>query len=171
MKKLVVLIAAALAVGGIETSTAEAHLVTRPKAKTAIATLKSQEANLAHSRYVCNNGKRKAKSWHCHAVWWLGKEIEETRAKLIPPAPSGWIPVAVCESGRNPPAWHINTGNGFYGGLQFTEGTWLHAQRLAGVYYADLAHKASPAQQMHVAEVLRQREGIGHWPYCGRFFN
>ena len=80
------------------------------------------------------------------------------------PASSGgvnWSAVAACESGGN---WSINTGNGFYGGLQFTEGTWLAN---GGGQYASSADVATPAQQIAVAERVLASQGIGAWPVCG----
>src|SRR3954462_12092678 len=62
-------------------------------------------------------------------------------------APShDWSGVAKCESGGN---WSINTGNGFYGGLQFTSSTWL---AYGGGAYAPRADQASAAEQIAVAE-------------------
>ena len=80
------------------------------------------------------------------------------------PAPSGsvnWSAIAACESGGN---WGISTGNGFYGGLQFTEGTWLAN---GGGQYAASANLATPAQQIAVAERVLASQGIGAWPVCG----
>ena len=80
------------------------------------------------------------------------------------PASSGgvnWSAVAACESGGN---WSTSTGNGFYGGLQFTEGTWLAN---GGGQYASSADLASPAQQVAVAERVLASQGIGAWPVCG----
>jgi len=80
------------------------------------------------------------------------------------PAPSGgvdWSAIAACESGGN---WGTNTGNGFYGGLQFTEGTWLAN---GGGQYAPSANLASPAEQIAVAERVLASQGIGAWPVCG----
>jgi len=80
------------------------------------------------------------------------------------PAPSGsvnWPAIAACESGGN---WGTNTGNGFYGGLQFTEGTWLAN---GGGQYAASANLATPAQQIAVAERVLASQGIGAWPVCG----
>jgi LysM repeat protein len=80
------------------------------------------------------------------------------------PASSGgvdWNAIAQCESGGN---WGISTGNGFYGGLQFTEGTWLAN---GGGQYASSANLATPAQQMAVANNVLASQGIGAWPVCG----
>lgn len=78
------------------------------------------------------------------------------------PAPAGgaWQALAQCESGGN---WSINTGNGYYGGLQFSAPSWLGA---GGGQYAPLPHLASPAEQIATAEVLKQSGGWGHWPSC-----
>lgn len=84
----------------------------------------------------------------------------------IAPAPAwrsgvNWDAVARCESSGN---WHINTGNGFYGGLQFTAGTW-HAY--GGGAYAPRADLATREQQIMIAERVRAGQGIGAWPVCG----
>jgi resuscitation-promoting factor RpfE len=70
-----------------------------------------------------------------------------------------WDAVASCESGGN---WSTNTGNGYYGGLQFTMGTW-HANGGAGS-----PHNASREEQIRVAENVLHTQGIGAWPVCGR---
>jgi LysM repeat protein len=72
-----------------------------------------------------------------------------------------WDAVAQCESGGN---WRINTGNGFYGGLQFTQGTWAG---YGGKQYTARADLASREQQIAVAEKVRQGQGMGAWPVCG----
>lgn len=72
-----------------------------------------------------------------------------------------WDKVADCESSGN---WTINTGNGFYGGLQFTRSTWL-AYRLPG--YPDRADHATREQQIRVAERVLAAQGPGAWPVCG----
>jgi LysM repeat protein len=80
------------------------------------------------------------------------------------PASSGgvnWSAIAACESGGN---WSANTGNGFYGGLQFTEQTWL---AYGGGQYASSANQASESQQIAVAQRVLGGQGIGAWPVCG----
>jgi LysM repeat protein len=80
------------------------------------------------------------------------------------PAASGgvnWSAIAACESGGN---WGANTGNGFYGGLQFTQGTWLAN---GGGQYAASADQASASQQIAVAQRVLASQGIGAWPVCG----
>jgi LysM repeat protein len=74
-----------------------------------------------------------------------------------------WSGVAQCESGGN---WHINTGNGYYGGLQFSSPTWLG---YGGGAYASRADLATPAQQIAVAEKVLVGQGIGAWPVCGKY--
>ncbi|WP_282783459.1 MULTISPECIES: transglycosylase family protein [unclassified Nocardia] len=72
-----------------------------------------------------------------------------------------WDAVAQCESGGN---WSINTGNGYYGGLQFSQSTWLAN---GGSGYA---HNASREEQIRVAENVLATQGIGAWPVCGAYF-
>lgn len=71
-----------------------------------------------------------------------------------------WDALAKCESGGN---WAINTGNGYYGGIQFDEGTWL---RQGGGKYAPRADLATREEQIAIAEVTRARQGWGAWPAC-----
>jgi nucleoid-associated protein YgaU len=72
-----------------------------------------------------------------------------------------WDAVAQCESGGN---WAINTGNGFYGGLQFTESTWL---AYGGGSYAKYANQATRGEQIAIAQKVLAGQGIGAWPVCG----
>ncbi|GGW15357.1 transglycosylase [Streptomyces capoamus] len=72
-----------------------------------------------------------------------------------------WDQVAQCESGGN---WSINTGNGYYGGLQFSASTWA---AYGGTAYAPQANQASKAQQIAVAEKVLAAQGKGAWPVCG----
>ncbi|MFJ8611186.1 transglycosylase family protein [Streptomyces sp. NPDC093675] len=75
---------------------------------------------------------------------------------------SEWDAVAQCESGGN---WSINTGNGFYGGLQFTNSTWA---AYGGTAYASRADLASKSQQIATAEKVLAGQGKGAWPVCGK---
>ncbi|MEU3347937.1 transglycosylase family protein [Streptomyces sp. NPDC006700] len=75
---------------------------------------------------------------------------------------SQWDAVAQCESGGN---WSINTGNGFYGGLQFTSSTWAG---YGGTAYASRADLASKSEQIAVAEKVLAGQGKGAWPVCGK---
>jgi hypothetical protein len=71
-----------------------------------------------------------------------------------------WDRLAQCESGQR---WDANTGNGYYGGLQFSAATWL---AYGGAAYAPKAHRATRAQQIAVAERLLADRGWGPWPAC-----
>ena len=74
---------------------------------------------------------------------------------------SEWDTVAQCESGGN---WSINTGNGYYGGLQFSASTWA---AYGGTAYASTADQASKSEQIAVAEKVLASQGKGAWPTCG----
>lgn len=71
-----------------------------------------------------------------------------------------WDAVAQCESGGD---WAINTGNGYYGGLQFSQSTW-EANGGVGV-----ASDASREEQIRVAENVLGTQGVGAWPVCGQY--
>lgn len=73
-----------------------------------------------------------------------------------------WDRVAACESGGR---WHINTGNGYYGGLQFSSSTW---KGYGGKKYASQAHKASKSEQIKIARKVLKGQGPGAWPTCSR---
>jgi LysM repeat protein len=73
---------------------------------------------------------------------------------------SVWDRVAACESGGN---WHINTGNGYYGGLQFSSSTW---RAYGGGAYASRADLASKSQQIAIAQRTLASQGPGAWPVC-----
>ncbi|MEV8597652.1 transglycosylase family protein [Streptomyces sp. NPDC052012] len=75
---------------------------------------------------------------------------------------SEWDAVAQCESGGN---WSINTGNGYYGGLQFSASTWA---AYGGTKYAATADQATKAQQIEIAEKVLAGQGKGAWPVCGK---
>ena len=83
----------------------------------------------------------------------------------VAPAPAAghdWDAVAACESGGN---WSINTGNGYYGGLQFSQSTWAGS---GGTAYAPRADLATREQQIAVGEAVLASQGAGAWPTCGR---
>ncbi|MEY9490419.1 murein DD-endopeptidase MepM/ murein hydrolase activator NlpD [Streptomyces calvus] len=71
-----------------------------------------------------------------------------------------WEKVAACESSGD---WNINTGNGYYGGLQFTQSTW---EAYGGTRYAPRADLATRDQQIAVAEKVLDGQGPGAWPAC-----
>ena len=76
-------------------------------------------------------------------------------------ADSVWDKVAECESSGN---WSINTGNGYYGGLQFSPSTW---KAFGGTDYAPQANQASKSEQIAVAQRTLAAQGPGAWPVCG----
>ncbi|MFE0701751.1 transglycosylase family protein [Streptomyces sp. NPDC058872] len=73
-----------------------------------------------------------------------------------------WGCVAECESSGR---WHVNTGNGFYGGLQFWHPTWVEH---GGLAYARRADLATRQQQITVAEEVLRTQGWGAWPVCSK---
>lgn len=92
----------------------------------------------------------------------VGKKTT-AKKRSAPAQPSSgepdWDAIAQCESGGN---WAINTGNGYYGGLQFNLGTW---QSNGGTGNPATASKT---EQIRVANVLYSRRGLQPWPVCGR---
>ena len=80
----------------------------------------------------------------------------------VPPVSSGgtWDALARCEAGGN---WAINTGNGYFGGVQFDQSTW---ERNGGLRYATRADLATREEQIAIAEITRARQGWGAWPTC-----
>ncbi|CAL9399935.1 transglycosylase family protein [Streptomyces sp. enrichment culture] len=71
-----------------------------------------------------------------------------------------WDRIAQCESGGD---WHIDTGNGYYGGLQFSASTW---RAYGGTAYAPTAAGGSREQQIAVATEVQRDQGWGAWPIC-----
>jgi uncharacterized protein YabE (DUF348 family) len=92
-------------------------------------------------------------------------QVERVGTKQRPLLNNGlnWDAVAQCESGGN---WQINTGNGFYGGLQFDYSTWLSN---GGGAYASRADLATREQQIAVATRLYNSRGSSPWPVCGAY--
>ena len=86
-----------------------------------------------------------------------------TRPKPAAPAVTRggvWDSIAQCESTGN---WSINTGNGYYGGLQFSPSTWT---AFGGGQYAATANLATREQQIAIAEKVQASQGWGAWPAC-----
>ena len=71
-----------------------------------------------------------------------------------------WDDLARCESSGN---WATNSGNGYYGGLQFSYATW---HGYGGGAYAEYPHQATREEQIAVAERLRDARGYQPWPAC-----
>jgi hypothetical protein len=94
--------------------------------------------------------------------------ISAAAISLIAPASaqaaseSQWDRVANCESGGN---WHANTGNGYYGGLQFAAHTWSSYDVN---HYANRADQATREQQIDVANRVLASQGWGAWPVCSK---
>ena len=98
-----------------------------------------------------------------------GLALAGATAGVVPVATAGsasaaasgtvWDRVAACESGGR---WSINTGNGYYGGLQFSPATW---KANGGV---GMPNQASREEQIRVAETVLERQGLGAWPDCGK---
>lgn len=82
---------------------------------------------------------------------------QRTSSATVTPTGGIWDNLAQCESGGN---WSINTGNGFYGGLQFTLSSW---RGVGGSGYPNLA---SRDEQIARAQALQARQGWGAWPAC-----
>lgn len=92
------------------------------------------------------------------------KPAGESQARNYPAVTSrrsgvNWDAVAACESGGD---WHIDSGNGYSGGLQFSASTW---RAYGGT---GRASQASREEQIAVAERVLAGQGIGAWPVCGR---
>jgi LysM repeat protein len=88
------------------------------------------------------------------------RQVSDPAPVSSAPAVAGgsvWDSLAACESGGN---WSINTGNGFYGGLQFTLSSW---QAVGGSGYPN---QASREEQIYRATILQSRGGWGNWPVC-----
>jgi hypothetical protein len=88
--------------------------------------------------------------------------VEDSTPQAAEPSYGVWDRLAACESTGN---WHANTGNGFFGGVQFDRQTWL---AYGGGVYAARADLASRAAQIAVAERLRASRGFAPWPVCSR---
>ena len=75
-----------------------------------------------------------------------------------------WDRLAGCESGGN---WSTNTGNGYYGGIQFAQSSWEGA---GGLQYAPRADLATRGEQIATGQVLWRSGGWDHWPACTSSF-
>lgn len=87
-----------------------------------------------------------------------------TISYALEPDRERFIEISRCESGGN---WHINTGNGYYGGLQFAQSTWMDKQ-FRGYEFAPRADLATEDEQIMVAERVLSVQGWGAWPVCSR---
>lgn len=87
------------------------------------------------------------------------RRAEEREARAQRDREQMWDDLAQCESGGN---WSINTGNGYYGGLQFSLDSW---RSVGGSGYP---HEHSREEQIHRGELLLERQGWDAWPHCSR---
>lgn len=116
-----------------------------------------------HSQYRSGRGTR-GHTWASYQrearqlrAYLLAVYVAAVRQQLV----DRWSGVAQCESGGN---WATNTGNGYYGGLQFSLSTW---QSMGGRGYPN----QQPAwYQSQIADNLRRSSGLHHWPVCGRYY-
>jgi hypothetical protein len=94
----------------------------------------------------------------------LGTNDDVPERTVAPTAgPGAWDALARCEAGGN---WSTNSGNGYYGGLQFDRQTWV---AYGGDQYAPLPHQAGRDAQIAVASKVRDdRGGYSSWPACAR---
>ena len=137
--------------------------------------------NISNPDAIVVGQKLRLSAWHPRKAW-IEKAAMAARPALAPapssqspsslpvatssyPSYSGggvnWDAIAACESGGN---WGTSTGNGFSGGLQFSQGTW---DAYGGGQYASTAAGASRSQQIAVAQKVLAGQGIGAWPVCG----
>ena len=94
----------------------------------------------------------------CDAECRRGRTVRRWRRTVRPHLPY-LRSIATCESGRR---WHIATGNGYYGGLQFALSSW---RAVGGVGYP---HHATALEQKYRAVLLSRLQGWGAWPVCSR---
>lgn len=172
---------AALVAGS--TANAKSDRVVIPKSThlTLKQTIKWQHRIIRHDRWVIRTAKvhhPKVVRWHRAQLRWVRKELKESLSALSTLQHrylhssvatssicySCWDKVSECEDNddpRNgPTGWASNTGNGFYGGLQFMTSTWLNA---GGGKYASRADYATREQQIAIASKL----SLSNWPVCG----
>ena len=125
-----------------------------------LAYLEAQRVAAVKRKAVAAAVKRKAVA----AVKRKAKANKVTKTNKAKAAPSGsmWNRLAKCEAGGN---WHINTGNGYYGGVQFSASTW---RAYGGAKFAATADKASREQQIAIAEKVKAAAGMNSWPACSR---
>ncbi|WP_072687145.1 resuscitation-promoting factor Rpf1 domain-containing protein [Rhodococcus marinonascens] len=109
-------------------------------------------------RKPSNTGRTVAKVAVTSAIMGVAGAAFSGTANAAPD--SDWDRLAQCESGGN---WGINTGNGYQGGLQFSNSTWSGH---GGTQYAATANQATREQQIVVAEKVLDSQGWGAWPSC-----
>ncbi len=109
-------------------------------------------------RKQSNTGRTVAKIAVTSAIMGVAGAAFSGTANAAPD--SDWDRLAQCESSGN---WGINTGNGYAGGVQFSNSTW---NEHGGTQYAATANQATREQQIVVAEKVLDSQGWGAWPTC-----
>ena len=115
---------------------------------------KEQELQQLHGQLQTYNARKRT----------LAAQLVSAIIPTVQASSSGsvWDRLASCESGGN---WAINTGNGFYGGVQFDYGTWLGN---GGGSFAQRADLATRDQQIQIASKVQAARGWSPWPACSR---
>jgi hypothetical protein len=142
-------------------------VIPKKKELTLQQTIKWQKLIIRHDQWVIRTRRthhRLVVTFARRQVLWVKRELKESLAAQHTQTLNTtgicwgcWDSVASCESGGN---WSTNTGNNFYGGLQFTIGTWNAS---GGQRYAPRADMATREEQIMVASKL----SLGNWPVCG----
>ncbi|MDR7328859.1 resuscitation-promoting factor [Corynebacterium guangdongense] len=124
--------------------------------------LESDELKPARATVVARGTKQPAPTVTAAATTPASAPQPAPAASSAPAVAGGsvWDSIAQCESGGN---WSINTGNGYQGGLQFSQSTWA---AYGGTAYAPTADQASREQQIAIAEKTQASQGWGAWPAC-----
>jgi resuscitation-promoting factor RpfA len=120
-------------------------------------------------RHAQNQGRHRSRSAASRLTAISAVGVGGVAAAILAPAAAAhaadgtqWDRVAQCESNDE---WHINTGNGYYGGLQFSPSTWSSFDT---DNYASRADLATRAEQITVANRVLNRQGWGAWPVCSK---
>jgi hypothetical protein len=131
----------------------------RHEARQTIAGFDDEELE-AFRRLTLTEEERAAIERYVDAV--EAQEAAASAAPAAPPAPAGsvWDSLVMCEASGN---WAANTGNGFYGGLQFVQSTWLAH---GGGAYAARADLASREAQIAIGQRVQAAQGWSAWPAC-----
>jgi hypothetical protein len=144
-----------------------AHLAGRRAVAAQRAYLTARTVDLEPRRKAADHARRHAKATAtiAHLARRKAAAVQApaapraSRSARTTPAAGVWDRLAQCESGGN---WKINTGNGYYGGIQFSLSSWR------AVGGSGFPHSASKAEQIRRGELLKAKQGWGAWPACTR---
>jgi uncharacterized protein YabE (DUF348 family) len=138
----------------------DSKVTTKPRNRVVLVGTKVKPKAVAPKKVAAKH-QTSSKSSPTHSSKSRSTSPKKSSSSRAPRVASGsvWDKIARCESGGN---WSINTGNGFYGGLQFTKSTW-HAFGGSG-----MPNHASRARQIAVAKKVQKSQGWGAWPGCTR---